>query len=203
MATSSCRRFCSSPVNNNNTSHCVLLPEVSITVFSLRSVMFKLWFEICYSVISFHVWHSEKRGLLVILQRVKYQTTNSRYTTQCIHNPVFLLLDHLSFVWIDFFVLFISCLNLPYGVKCVPYGRLCFWSPQVSHNPIYENVSAHYSRMPVNTHQPAHLYSNEGELDSNQGDLYCNEGKVYPNQAELYSNTADLYSNIQYWVTAF
>ncbi|XP_076741577.1 uncharacterized protein LOC112430001 isoform X1 [Maylandia zebra] len=69
---------------------------------------------------------------------------------------------------------------------------------QVSHNPIYENVSAHYSRMPVNTHQPAHLYSNEGELDSNQGDLYCNEGKVYPNQAELYSNTADLYSNIQY-----
>lgn len=57
--------------------------------------------------------------------------------------------------------------------------------------------------MPVNTHQQAHLYSNEGELDSNQGDLYCNEGEVYPNQAELYSNTADLYSNIQYWVTAF
>lgn len=48
-----------------------------------------------------------------------------------------------------------QCLNLPYGVKCVPYGRLCFWSPQVSHNPIYENVSAHYSRMPVNTHQPS------------------------------------------------
>ncbi|XP_019216139.1 uncharacterized protein LOC109202678 [Oreochromis niloticus] len=69
---------------------------------------------------------------------------------------------------------------------------------QVNHNPIYENFSAHYSRMPVNTHQQAHLYSNEGELDSNQGDLNSSEGEVYPNQAELYSNTADLYSNIQY-----
>ncbi|XP_025763478.1 uncharacterized protein LOC109202679 isoform X1 [Oreochromis niloticus] len=69
---------------------------------------------------------------------------------------------------------------------------------QVNHNQIYENFSAHYSRMPVNTHQQAHLYSNEGELDSNQGDLNSSEGEVYPNQAELYSNTADLYSNIQY-----
>ncbi|CAI5681142.1 unnamed protein product [Oreochromis niloticus] len=69
---------------------------------------------------------------------------------------------------------------------------------QVNHNHIYENFSAHYSRMPVNTHQQAHLYSSEGELDSNQGDLYSSEGEVYPNQAELYSNTADLYSNIQY-----
>lgn len=58
--------------------------------------------------------------------------------------------------------------------------------------PIYENISAHYSRMQVNTQHQQDFYSKEADLHASEAELYAKEAEVDEIETNIYCSIESL-----------
>lgn len=58
--------------------------------------------------------------------------------------------------------------------------------------PIYENISAHYSRMQVNTQYQQDFYSKEADLHASEAELYAKEAEVDEIETNIYCSIESL-----------
>ncbi|XP_039858304.1 B-cell receptor CD22-like [Simochromis diagramma] len=63
---------------------------------------------------------------------------------------------------------------------------------QMHPGPIYENISAHYSRMQVNTQHQQDFYSKEADLHASEAELYAKEAEVDEIETNIYCSIESL-----------